>query len=133
MDDLAEAFAAAAESDAALGGAYTICSPDAITANGYVRAIADAVGVDADVVHVEPRDYDSLGEQIFPFEWQAARVYTTANALADLDWAPRYHMRDGLAMTHKWWLAQGLDKRDWDFSNEDEALVRLGLGGPQPA
>ena len=133
VDDLAEAFAAAAESDAALGGAYTICSPDAITANGYVRAIADAVGVDADVVHVEPRDYDSLGEQIFPFEWQAARVYTTTNALADLDWAPRYHMRDGLAMTYEWWVQQGQDGQDWDFSNEDEALARLGLGGPQPA
>ena len=126
VDDLADAFAAAPESDAALGGTYTICSPDAITANGYVRAIADAMGVSADVVHVEPHDYEALGEELYPFEWRAARVYTTASALSALDWTPRYHMREGLAMTYRWWVEQGLDAGAWDFSAEDAALARLG-------
>ena len=129
VDDLAEAFVAASQTDGAFGRTFTICSPDAITANGYVAAIADAMGVEADVAHVEPRDYDALGDQLYPFEWQAARVYTTAQAQEYLDWAPRYHMRDGLAMTYEWWVRQGLDKHDWDFSNEDAALTKLGLGG----
>ena len=133
VDDLAEAFLAASRTDGAFGRTFTICSPDAITANGYVRAIADAMGVAADVAHVEPRDYESLGDQIYPFEWQAARVYTTAQAQEYLGWTPRYHMRDGLAMTYEWWVQQGLDKHDWDFSNEDAALAKLGLDGASSA
>ena len=35
-------------------------------------------------------------------------------------------------MTYEWWVRQGLDKHDWDFSNEDEALVKLGLAGASP-
>ncbi len=133
VDDLAEAFLAASQMDGVFGRTFTICSPDAITANGYVRAIADAMGVKADVVHVAPSDYEALDDQIYPFEWQAARVYTTAQAQEYLGWTPRYHMRDGLAMTYQWWVEQGLDRGDWDFSNEDAALAKLGLDSASSA
>ena len=40
------------------------------------------------MAHVEPSEYEALGEQIYPFEWQAARVYTTAQAREYLGWTP---------------------------------------------
>ena len=128
VDDLADAFAAVPGKSQTLGQTYTICSPDAITANGYVRAMAEIMGVSADIVNMEPRDYDALDQQLYPFEWAVSRIYSTDKARRDLGWSPRFHMRDGLEMTYRWWLAEGMDKEVWDFSNEDEALVRAGSG-----
>ena len=128
VDDLADAFAAVPGKSQTLGQTYTICSPDAITANGYVRAMAEIMDVSADIVNMEPRDYDALDQQLYPFEWAVSRIYSTDKARRDLGWSPRFHMRDGLEMTYRWWLAEGMDKEAWDFSNEDEALVRAGSG-----
>lgn len=128
VDDLADAFAAVLGKSQTLGQTYTICSPDAITANGYVRAMAEIMGVSAEIVNMEPRDYDALDQQLYPFEWAVSRVYSTDKARRDLGWSPKFHMRDGLEMTYRWWLAEGLDKEVWDFSNEDEALVKAGSG-----
>ena len=128
VDDLADAFALVPGKSQTLGQIYTICSPDAITANGYVRAIAEIMGVSADVVNMEPRDYDALDQQIYPFEWAMSRIYSADRARRDLGWSPKFHMRDGLEMTYRWWLNQGLDKEAWDFSNEDEAVVKAGSG-----
>ena len=124
VDDLADAFAAAPGRSGTLGQAYTICSPDAITANGYVHAIADAMGVSAEIVHIEPGEYEVLGQQLFPLEWEATRIYSTEKAREDLEWTPHFHMRGGLEMTYRWWLSRGLDKEPWDFSSEDEALAK---------
>jgi len=143
VDDLADAFALvpgksqslSEESDSDLspskvseGQAYTICSPDAITANGYVRTIAEIMGVSAEIVNMEPRDYNALDQELYPFEWAVSRIYSTDRARRDLNWSPNFHMRDGLEMTYRWWLDQGLDKEAWDFSNEDEALLKAGSG-----
>ncbi len=128
VDDLADAFALVPGKSQSLGKSYTICSPDAITANGYVRTIAEIMGVSAEVVNMEPRDYDALDQELYPFEWAVSRIYSTDRARRDLNWSPKFHMRDGLEMTYRWWLDQGLDKEAWDFSNEDEALSKAGSG-----
>ena len=126
------AFAAAPEHRRTLGQAYSVCGPDAITANGFVQTIGDAMGATPAVVHVPSAEYRAAGhagKPAFPYEWAASHVYSIEKARRDMGWAPKYRMADGLAMTYRWWLEQGLDKAPWDFSGEDELLEGRAAGG----
>ena len=122
VDDLAAAFATAPEHSEALGRTYTIAGPDAITANGFVQAIAEAMDVTADIVHVPDAVYNEAGVHTYPYEWSENRVYSIEKARRDMGWAPQYHMSDGLATTYRWWLDQRQDSDPWDFSAEDRFL-----------
>ena len=133
VDDLAAAFAAAPGRTQTLGQVYTVAGTQAITVNGYVRTIGEVMGVSPETVHVEARDFEALPQRlgipdqdIFPFEWRVSNVYAIEKAMRDLDWTPKYDMRDGLAMTYEWWKAQGLDAEEWDFSHEDRAAGIIG-------
>ena len=53
-------------------------------------------------------------------------VYTTAKLRAELGVRPRYTLAAGLAQTFDWYLREGLDRRDLDFSSEDAILRRAG-------
>ena len=129
VDDLVAAFAEAPEHRQTRGQAYSVCGPDAITANGFVQAIGEAIGATPTVVHVPAGEYRAARLQAFPYEWAASRVYSTEKARRDMAWAPRYRMEDGLAMTFRWWLEQGLDNAPLDFSAEDEFLEGRAAGG----
>lgn len=133
VDDLAAAFAAAPGRTQTLGQVYTVAGPQAITVDGYVRTIGEVVGVPPETVHVEARHFEAMSRElgiseqdIFPFQWQMSNVYAIEKAMRDLDWTPKYDMRDGLAMTYEWWKAQGLDEEEWDFSLEDRAADMIG-------
>ena len=80
VDDLVEAFASVPGRKQTIGEAYSVCGPDAITATGYVRAICEAMDVGSEIVHIEPRDYEGLGQQIFPYEWSVTHVYSIEKA-----------------------------------------------------
>ena len=119
VDDLADAFVGAVGRSQALGQAYTGCGEEPISANDFVKAIGKAMGVTSEIVHVEPEQYEALtgklalheGRQIYPREWTADAVYSNEKARRDLNWSPRYSMGEGLAMTYRWWLEEGLDKQ----------------------
>ena len=136
VDDLADAFVRAAGRSPALGQAYTGCGEEPISANDFVKAIGKAMGVTSEIVHVEPKRYQALtgelavseGRRICPSEWMGNAVYSNEKARRDLGWSPRYGMREGLAMTYRWWLEEGLDKQPWDFSHEDRALELIASG-----
>jgi len=133
VDDLAEAFAVTPGRVNTLGQVYTTSGSQAITINGYVSIIGDVVGASPQTVHVEARDFASLTQRLevseqdlYPFEWRVSSVYSIEKAARDLDWTPRYEMRDGLAMTYEWWKEQGLDAEEWDFSQEERAVELIG-------
>ena len=128
VDDLAAAFAAVPGRQQALGNAYTVCGNEAISAAEYVHTIGRVMGVAPEIVYVEPGDYEALDEDFFPFGWRDSVVYSNERARRDLDWSPAYDMRDGMAVTYRWWVEQGLDQKTWDFSAEDRALEALGRG-----
>ena len=50
-------------------------------------------------------------------------VYTTDRIRAELGVRARYTLAAGLAQTFEWYLSEGLDRREIDFSAED-ALLR---------
>ncbi len=125
VDDLASAFVSVSGKQETFGEAYTICSPDAVTINGYVRVISEIVGFDSEIVNIDANIYKSLNLKVFPYEWEAGQVYSIEKAIMDLKWKPKYCMREGLEMTYRWWLDHGSSSDEWDFSEEDKILSQL--------
>ena len=128
VDDLAAALAATPGRTQTLGQVYTVAGPQAITINGYVRTIGETMGVTAETVHIEAREFDGLvarlgimAQEIYPFEWRVSNLYSIDKMMRHLDWTPRFDMGAGLALTYEWWRQQGLDNEPWDFSAEDRA------------
>ena len=133
VDDLATAFASVPGQAQALGQTYNATGPEAITTNGYISTIASIMGVDAEMVHVNVRDYEAMLEEltqirtaeIFDYNWRGSIVYGNEKLRRELGWSPRYDIRSGVEMTYQWWLDQSLDKEPWDFSSDDQALAWL--------
>ena len=50
-------------------------------------------------------------------------MYTTTKIRAELGIRPRYSLAAGLAQTYEWYVREGLDRRDVDFSAEDAPPV----------
>ena len=134
VDDLAAMFVAATGNQRTYGQAYTGCGSESPTGEGYVKMVGEIMGVPTEIVNIETSKFDALTEEVgvssetavFPYAWRVNRTYTNEKAKGDMDWSPRYNLRDGLAMTYKWWVDQGLDKEPWDFSVEDRILDRVG-------
>ena len=133
VDDLAAMFVAATGNERTYGQIYTGCGSESPTGEGYVRMVGEIMGVEPEIVNIETSRFDALCEEagvsaetdIFPYAWRVNRTYTNEKAQRDMDWAPRYNMRDGTAMTYRWWVDQGHDKEEWDFSADDKVLARL--------
>jgi len=125
VDDLAAAFATVPTRKQATGQIYTIAANEMITVKGYIQTLSDIMNKEVEVIHVEPKRYEELEANVFPFGWGISSVYSNEKARRDLDWAPRYNIHDGLAMTYQWWLEQGHDKEPWDFEGEDQILSKL--------
>ena len=133
VDDLASAFAAAPGQGQARGQVYNAAGPEAITFNAYLGMIASIMGVEAQPVHVEVRDYEAMLEKLAPIEaaeifdygWQESDVYSTEKLRHELGWSPRYDMQGGLKMTYRWWLEQGLDREPLEFPTDHRALAWL--------
>ncbi len=70
------------------------------------------------------------GGALFPYEWRVSTVYTLEKARRDLCYQPRYDMRSGLERTYRWYLESGLAEQEWDFSQNETLLRRLGYTIP---
>ena len=132
VDDLVAAFTIALSDDRAHGQIYNVVGPCADTHRGYVTAVAEAMGLTARIINVEdPTLLDEisiLAPGIFPFGHGVdISVYSDKKFRHTFEWRPQYNLRDGMTMTYQWWLDQGHDDDDWDFSAEDAVLKRLGV------
>jgi UDP-glucose 4-epimerase len=122
VEDLAEAIARMLGLPAAFGRAYAVTGEEAITQVGFVELIAEVIKRPLTLVHVEP----GRGATPVPFGqnlvYDCHAVYTTTRIRAELGIRPRYTLAAGLAQTFEWYLREGLDRRDVDFSAEDALL-----------
>ncbi len=126
VSDLARAFAAAPETGSSRGQAYTLAGPEAVTLLDYVSLLGRIVGIEPSLVLVPPEMLDDRGApSSFPaYPWRSSAIYDTKKAQAHLDFQPR-PMAVGTAETYRWYIAEGLNDRPWDFSAEDGLLERL--------
>jgi nucleoside-diphosphate-sugar epimerase len=125
VEDLADAVTQMLGVPAASGQAYNVTGEEMVTQVGFVELIADVMKCPATLVPApEPRE----GEKPAPFGqnlvYDCHAVYTTGKIRAQLGIRPRFTLASGLAHTLDWYLREGLDRREVDFSLEDVLLRR---------
>jgi len=123
VEDLADAMAAILGVSAAFGQAYNVTGEEAITQVGFVELIAEVLERPLTLAHraTPPGGPAAPFGQNLAYDCHA--VYTTTKIRAQLGIRPRYTLASGIAQTFDWYLSEGLDRREIDFSAED-ALLR---------
>ena len=123
VEDLAEAMAAMLGQRAAFGQAYNVTGEEAITQAGFVELIAEVLKRPLSLVSCPAKLPDGtaapFGQNLV---YDCHAVYTTTKIRAELGIRPRYGLAAGLAQTFDWYLREGLDRREIDFSLEDRIL-----------
>jgi len=126
VEDLADAIAAMLGRREAFGRAYNVTGEEIVTQVGFVELIADVIKRPARLVHV-PQGPDGpavpFGQNLV---YDCHAVYTTTRVRLELGIRPAYTLASGLAQTFDWYLREGLDRREIDFSAEDALLARAG-------
>jgi UDP-glucose 4-epimerase len=123
VDDLADAMVAVLGQPGAFGQAYNVTGEEAITQVGFVELIADILQRPLTLVACEAKPVDGaaapFGQNLV---YDCHAVYTTSKLRAGLGFRPRYTLAAGLAQTFEWYVREGLDRRQIDFSVEDRIL-----------
>ena len=120
-EDLARAFVNAPGTGSSLAQTYNGAGPEAVTLTGYIHLIAQVAGIEPEIRYVPEGEPSS-----FPFilDWNA--IYDISKARRDLGFEPR-SMASGLEDTYRWYVANDLDSREWDFSADSQrAAVNSG-------
>ena len=132
VNDLASAFAAIPGSVKTHGEAYNAAGPEAITFLEYITAISEIMETKLQIVHVDPSDYNMIlneigstrSSEIFDFAWKDSSTLSN-DKIYQLGWSPNYNIYNGIEMTYKWWIEEGHDSDEWDFSADDHTLSWL--------
>jgi len=136
VDDVAHAHLAASGKKEVAGQIYNIASDEAITIDGYINAVAKAVGIEATKVYVEPKVVRSLKRPIFFFPWERNVFYDISKAKNDFGYCPIFNMEEGMKQTYEWWInRRGIEGAkftpgklgcDVDLAYEDRVLAQYG-------
>ena len=125
VEDLADAIARLLGMPAAFGQAYNVTGEETVTQVGFVEVIAEVIKRSPTLVACPPE-----AAKPFPFGqnlvYDCHAVHTTTKVRQQLGIRPRYTLASGLAQTFEWYVREGLDRREIDFSVEDALLRRLG-------
>ncbi|HXG15547.1 MAG TPA: NAD-dependent epimerase/dehydratase family protein [Calidithermus sp.] len=122
VEDLAEAVAALLGRREAFGQAYNVTGEEIVTQVGFVEIIADVLKRPLELVHCpvgDGRPAPPFGQNLV---YDCHAVYTTTKVRA-LGIRPAWTLASGLAQTFEWYLREGLDRREVDFSAEDAILA----------
>lgn len=129
VQDVARLMASLAGNAKAIGQAYNVAGAQYSSVLGCIRMMADAVGVEPNIVHVPlevaRRQNPPLihwGEGIL-----GGTVYSIDKALAALDWSPSYTLAEAYADSYAWFDKEGRDKFEYDalFARDEELLAQL--------
>ena len=108
IDDLAEAFALALESEKAIGESYNIASDRAIAVRDYVKTAAALMGhkarlnmLDPEEILMSHREKGDIAEPDFRF-FLEHMCFDWSKACVDLGYRPRYSLKTGLKENLEW-------------------------------
>ena len=123
VEDLADALAAMLGDPRAHGQAYNVMGEDTVTQVGFVELIAEVLKRPLTLAHraTPPGGPAAPFGQNLAYDCHA--VYTTTKLRAQFGIRPRYTLASGIAQTFDWYLSEGLDRREIDFSAEDALLT----------
>lgn len=125
--DAASFMASVLGNDRAVGRAYNVTNPDFTSILGAVRMMADAVGVEPEIVTVP---LDLARRQRPPIvHWGeglvGGAVFSVERGMADLGWRPRFTIAEGYRDSYEWFAAGGRDRYEYDFSGDESILAAL--------
>jgi nucleoside-diphosphate-sugar epimerase len=127
-DDLVEAALRASEREAAVGRAYNIANPAAITQLNLIRALGEAAGRQPEVVAVPRAKLLELGGGVFEPPYYFGQYFDMPpiseridRARKELEFEPT-PFEQGLQETFEWF--RGLDRVEPDFSFDEQVLGR---------
>jgi UDP-glucose 4-epimerase len=125
VKDLAQAMTQVIGNPKAIGQIYNVSGDRFVTFDGLARACAVAAGKSPDamkIVHYDPKKFDFGKRKAFPMRLQHffASVH---KAVTELNWQPEYDLISGLKDSlENDYLASGRDKKEIDFSVDEEIL-----------
>ncbi|MBD2567671.1 NAD-dependent epimerase/dehydratase family protein [Anabaena lutea] len=125
VKDLAQAMTQVIGNEKAIQQIYNISGDRFVTFDGLARACAVAAGKSPDdlkIVHYDPKKFDFGKRKAFPMRVQ--HFFASVNkAMTELNWQPEYDLVSGLKDSWKNdYLASGQDKKEIDFSVDEEIL-----------
>lgn len=138
VDDAAEGMIAALDNRDAIGEAFTLAGPEAISYNGLMRAIGAAMNREPEAAHID-RDLglsdQRTRERLSDWnEWEiGSRIFDLSKARERLGWQPRRRIHEEMPRTYAWFRDGGREQYRFDFSFDDEILARQRAreaGGP---
>ena len=128
-DDVARAAIAAADTEAASGCAYNVCSDQPITQNELVEALAKVAGRRARLVHVPRQRLLEMGGGLFAPPYYFAQFFdmppitqSNARARGELEFEPT-PFEEGLARAFEWYRRQ--ERPAADYAWEDRVLAAV--------
>src|SRR3989441_2133501 len=123
VEDLADSMATMLGDRRAFGQAYNVTGEEIVSQAGFVELIADVIKRPLALVPCPPGGPPVPFGQNLVYDCHA--VYTTTKVRAELGIRPRYTLASGLAQSFEWYLREGLDRREIDFSAEDALRRRV--------
>lgn len=128
INDVARCMASLVGNDRVRGEAYNVSGAEVASVVGVIHLIARAMGVTARIVNVP---MDVARRQHPPLlHWGEALTGSAMlcidKVLRDTDWRPRFGIEDGFRDAYQWWVREGREKYQFDFTREDELLAELG-------
>lgn len=133
VDDVARAHLSVIGNSGAIGQAFNIAGPDAVTIERYIDAIAGVVGVAVQKVFVPLEVMSRLEKPVFPFPWESGAHYSIQKAEDILGFRPAYSFVEGIKQTYQWWkeslgaggtrFEPGRLGYNVDFSYEDKVIL----------
>ena len=137
VDDEARALRMMALNHRTYGEIYNVTGKDYFSDEGYVDTCARVVGVEPQKVFVPAEIMDEVSpaarrpliQRLAPYihRWDESTVFGIAKLRDHLGYEPFYTFETAVQQTYEWFMSQGLDKqREYDFSEEDELIKRVG-------
>jgi nucleoside-diphosphate-sugar epimerase len=117
------------------GQAYNMASREYCSDEGYVEALAEIVGVEAQKVFMSPELTDEAYRTIpYPVmqrhgvrlvDWRENSVFSTRKFEEHVGYAQEHSFKAGMAETYEWFQREGVhEKMSIDFTHEDAMLAK---------
>jgi len=103
VDDVARAHLSVIGRREAVGKAFNVAGPDAVTIDGYLDIIAGCLGVKALKKHLPLGTMASLEKPVFPFFYERSSFWSIQKARDVLGFQASWGIEEGLRMTCRWW------------------------------
>jgi nucleoside-diphosphate-sugar epimerase len=124
VQDVADLMASIAGNAIAAGQIYNVAGAEVTSVAGAVHLMARAVGVEPHIVHV-PFDQARRAQPplVHWFEGVGGgQIVSTDAARRDLNWEPQFGLEAAYRDSYDWFVREGRDKYEFDFSADSAYL-----------